>query len=74
MRRLHELLISASLAITAIALTACTTTVKVVPPEEPKGGCLYHCEPKACCASSVTEQWCAQRGGSWSPGLKECPD
>ena len=62
------------LAAAAAILFVVGCTVEVRDNDEPKGGCLYHCEGKACCVKDVTEASCQQRGGSWSADLKECPD
>ena len=61
----------ASLAVAAaILLAGCTVEVKEA---EPKGGCLYHCDAKACCDNNVTKAWCDQHAGTWSDSLKSCP-
>jgi hypothetical protein len=60
--------------VVAAAATALAGCVVEVRESEPKGGCLYHCEGKACCEEKVTEAYCQAKLGTWSNALKDCPD
>jgi len=64
---------NAYLAAAAAILFVVGCTVEVKDESEPKGGCLYHCEGKACCDNHVTKAWCDERAGTWSNALEKCP-